>query len=553
MLARHDVRLQSLAQNRQLAFQRAPVGEFEQTQSFVIRDRQHCTERGLDSFGKHAGTRFRRGRRIAEDAGERFAKTAGRFETAAILRFIHATAFAHFAQRESHSPGAMIGLKRHSIMTLELPARRRGIDGERGQFLVGQPPARGAFDFRPQLLDQLRRTLARIHRPAAQAWPVAAMQCFTRRRKKIDVRPRRLFRRTGRPAENSGRAHTDEKNSFEARVAIHQCAIHRVGGREQFHCFHMRFDLHRVATAADAADVNESSFRPLQEPFNHSFGSLSVRHFGVNHIVMRIVGAKHPALSKLRRKLVRGRVAFTRFRVDENRSAFRVGPARCNGRERKQDHSAPRDVPSEDSAGKDILPEIRRDEDVVWRARLSLAAGCLCHIGLNRNNSKVRSFHGGSLSAVDQSRIDGIQAANSGDSLQVIGRLRTPQRGVPPSQSGGLETRPSLKITWLIHASIKIPFLPGNRDQSDSVGLNEISHQWLQGKIFSGESCGKMRGSFSWINGGERLGAFADDWNYTAPRRCVTTESLHLFDGHKRHVDRQDDKVRCLDRGQSFR
>src|SRR5438874_12713165 len=91
-------------------------------------------------------------------------------------------------------------------MPLELPARRGGIDGERGEFLVSQPPTRCAFDLRSQLLDQPQWTLARIHRPATQARPVAAMQRFTWRREKIDVPPRRLFCRAGGTAENSSRS-----------------------------------------------------------------------------------------------------------------------------------------------------------------------------------------------------------------------------------------------------------------------------------------------------------------------------------------------------------
>jgi len=160
--------------------------------------------------------RLRRRRRIAEDASEGFTKSAGRLEAAAIFRLIHAAALAHFPQCEPHAAGAMIRLKRHSIMTLELSARRRGINGKRGQFFVGQPPTRSAFDFSAQLLDQLRRSLAWIHRPAAQARPVAAMQRFTGCREKINIHACRFFCRTGGPAEYPGRAHTNEKNAFKA-------------------------------------------------------------------------------------------------------------------------------------------------------------------------------------------------------------------------------------------------------------------------------------------------------------------------------------------------
>src|SRR5204863_777177 len=53
------------------------------------------------------------------------------------------------------------------------------------------------------------------------------------------------------------------------------------------------FNLHCVATVAGTANVNESSFRPLQEPFNHGFGFFSIRHLGSNHLVLRIVSAEH--------------------------------------------------------------------------------------------------------------------------------------------------------------------------------------------------------------------------------------------------------------------
>src|SRR5207248_1381054 len=55
MLARHDVRLQTLAQSGQFAFERAPIGEFEKAQPLIVRDGQHRAERRLDSFGEHAG------------------------------------------------------------------------------------------------------------------------------------------------------------------------------------------------------------------------------------------------------------------------------------------------------------------------------------------------------------------------------------------------------------------------------------------------------------------------------------------------------------------
>ena len=64
------------------------------------------------------------------------------------------------------------------------------------------------------------------------------MQCFTRCRKKIHILACRLFCAAGGSAKNARRPNANEKNTFEARVAVQQSTIHRVGGREQIHRFH---------------------------------------------------------------------------------------------------------------------------------------------------------------------------------------------------------------------------------------------------------------------------------------------------------------------------
>ena len=79
---------------------------------------------------------------------------------------------------------------------------------------------------------------------ATEARPVTAMQRFARRREKIDVLAGRLFRRASGPAENPGRADPDEKNSFEARIAINERAIHRIGRREQLGHLHLSRLIH---------------------------------------------------------------------------------------------------------------------------------------------------------------------------------------------------------------------------------------------------------------------------------------------------------------------
>ena len=106
-------------------------------------------------------------------------------------------------------------------------------------------------------------------------------------------------------------------------------------------------------------------------------------------VVLRIVGTKHPALSKLRRKLVRRRVTFTRVRVDENWPAFRIRAAGRDGREWKQDHTFAGPRPAEAMPARISPRRIRRYDDVVWRARLRLAASCLRNVSANRNDSKA--------------------------------------------------------------------------------------------------------------------------------------------------------------------
>src|SRR5947208_9108805 len=151
---------------------------------------------------------------------KRFSITALRFKTAAISRFIHATAFSHLAQSKPHPTRAMISLKSHSVMPFKLPARGGWIDRDRCQFLVRQPTAGRALDLGAQALDQFGRTFVRIHRIAAQTWTITALQRFVRCREEIDILLRRLFRAAGRPAENSRRAHRDKKYAFETRIAI---------------------------------------------------------------------------------------------------------------------------------------------------------------------------------------------------------------------------------------------------------------------------------------------------------------------------------------------
>jgi len=74
---------------------------------------------------------------------------------------------------------------------------------------------------------------------AAQARAITIFQ-----RVRSMLRKKSTFSRAGFFAEhvgrqkNSSRAYADIKNPFEARIAFHQCAIHRLGGRQKFERFH---------------------------------------------------------------------------------------------------------------------------------------------------------------------------------------------------------------------------------------------------------------------------------------------------------------------------
>src|SRR5262249_47403646 len=116
----HYICAQSFPQNRQLAFCRTPVDEFKQAQAPVVSDGDHWPERRIDSLRKQWCMRLSVCWRFAKDLGKRVAKTALRFKAAPVSRLIHAIALPHLAQCKTHPARAMIRLKRHSIMALEL-------------------------------------------------------------------------------------------------------------------------------------------------------------------------------------------------------------------------------------------------------------------------------------------------------------------------------------------------------------------------------------------------------------------------------------------------
>src|SRR5205823_1897755 len=153
MFARHDIRPQPFSQDRQLAFHRTSIHELEQAKSFIICNGEHRAEWRFDALGKQTALHFRRRRRFTENSSESIAKPTLRFETAAISHLVHPLALLYSAQSKAHSPGTMVGLEGHSIMTLELSSCRRRIDRHGGKFFVGDTAVRRAIYFLAQTRD----------------------------------------------------------------------------------------------------------------------------------------------------------------------------------------------------------------------------------------------------------------------------------------------------------------------------------------------------------------------------------------------------------------
>src|SRR5215470_17298155 len=149
VFAGHDIRPQPFSQDRQLAFHRTSIDELEQTKAFIICNGEHGTEWCFDALREKSALRFRRLWRFTKNSSESIAETALRFEAAAISHLVHALALLYSAQRQTHSPGAMIRLECHSIMTLELSSCRRRIDRHRDKFLIGDTAIRRAIHFLP--------------------------------------------------------------------------------------------------------------------------------------------------------------------------------------------------------------------------------------------------------------------------------------------------------------------------------------------------------------------------------------------------------------------
>src|SRR3954471_23137685 len=102
------------------------------------------------------------------------------------------------------------------------------------------------------------------------------------------------------------------------------------------------FDFKGKAAARDAADVEKFSGSITQQPRDYRLGFFAIHNYGVDHVVLRIVGADDAPLAKVRRVNVPGSVSLAGVFMDENRSALRIRMAWTNRSVRKQDHSLTR-------------------------------------------------------------------------------------------------------------------------------------------------------------------------------------------------------------------
>src|SRR5205085_1890136 len=126
------------------------------------------------------------------------------------------------------------------------------------------------------------------------------------------------------------------------------------------------------------------------KPFNHGFGPGSIRHLGGDHLVLRVVSANYPALTKIRRIFFGGVITLARIGMDENRARFGVRTPGGDCREGKENHTLSRLSPAEAVAAGITSRRIGKDDGVIRRARPGARPGSLRDFRLEWNHSKLR-------------------------------------------------------------------------------------------------------------------------------------------------------------------
>ena len=229
MLAGEDARLQTALQNFECALEPAAIDEIEEMQAAVVGKRQHGAERCLEPLRMQHVELARARRRGAHDAREGRAESAGGFESLVQLRVEHGSSFPDVRERDAHAPCAVIRLKCHPAIALELPPRGRRIDAHAGEFGIAVASSRLAFDRQQELRDQRRRLASPIQRAALHARPVARVQGLAGCGEELDVLALRRAGAAGRAAEDACRAHAEPEHAFVGRIMALVRAEHRRG------------------------------------------------------------------------------------------------------------------------------------------------------------------------------------------------------------------------------------------------------------------------------------------------------------------------------------
>ena len=126
----------------------------------------------------------------------------------------HVDSFPDGGQRRAHAPCALIRLKRHPEIALELPPGGGGVDAHPDQIALAQTPGGIAFNLLAKFFYKGRDFAGRVHRLATQARTKTRMQRFDLAWKKLDILPQRFARRTDWTTKYPGRFDAQKENAF---------------------------------------------------------------------------------------------------------------------------------------------------------------------------------------------------------------------------------------------------------------------------------------------------------------------------------------------------
>ena len=227
--------LELLLHGFDFALEAPSVHEFEQRETAVVCEREHCAERGLEPLRIETFDVARAAGGGPDVAVEGDPETAAGFEAVIELKVEHGFSLAHAREGQAHAARAMIGVKGHAAVTLERAPGSRGFDAATGQIDVAQAARRLGLDRGEQLRHQRWRAAAPMQRLTSPARPVARVQRLARRGEKFDIFALRRAHATRGAAEDPRSRDADEENTLEARIVIDHRAVHHFGRRKLCH------------------------------------------------------------------------------------------------------------------------------------------------------------------------------------------------------------------------------------------------------------------------------------------------------------------------------